>query len=135
MFRLSRTTITQDTMPKYQKLFDYLLSQENKSIESEVPPIVSAMLKERDKIKLDGNMLISALDMLINRVNNFWNVEDKAKLIKVIVNTNNDQLVTFATAENPAPEHQKLAKSFSDYVQNRNNATQMHDKLKRSFTR
>ena len=104
MFRLSRTAITQDEMQKCKKLFDYLLSQENKSIElegrSEMPPIVSAMLKERDKIKLDGSMLISALGILITRVNNFCNVEDKAKSIKVIVNTNNDQLVTFATAKN-----------------------------------
>ena len=147
MFKLKPSVpdvITSDEVKKCQILFDCLLGNEEKFLKEQHlsgqtdkkhPMLIEQMFTDRNQITQDNKMLISALRVLIQQVNSHWTVENKAKLIKAIITTGSEQLVTFLPNETSVrKEDQKLACSFSDYIKKRENASQAHKKLKASIS-
>ncbi|WP_341763533.1 hypothetical protein [Candidatus Tisiphia endosymbiont of Beris chalybata] len=141
---LTTDTITPDETKKCQTLFDWILGHEEQRLENQRileqkekkhSLLIEQMFKDREKIKQNNNNLLFALNVLVQQVNSYWDIENQGKLIKAVINTDNDQLITFKFNEKDnSKEHQKLARSFTDYIQKRDNSKLAHKKLKKSIS-
>ncbi len=138
---LTADTITPDETKRCQMLFDYLLGHEetfleekrlSEHVDKEHPLLINQMFKDRDQIRQNNRHLIFALEILIQQINFNWTIENKTKLIKAIVNTSNEQLITYQP--NSAQEDHRLANSFTNYIKKRDSANQGHKKLKASIS-